>query len=47
MAESETTAGSARADSGTAGTKAGAQGATPMMAQYLVIKAAKPDSLLF
>ncbi|MHA1517790.1 MAG: DNA mismatch repair protein MutS, partial [Alphaproteobacteria bacterium] len=53
MAQSETTAGGARAASGSAATKAGAisatpvQGATPMMAQYLEIKSANADSLLF
>ena len=47
MAQSETTAGGARAASGSTATKAGAQGATPMMAQYLEIKATNADSLLF
>jgi DNA mismatch repair protein MutS len=45
MAQGETTIGGTRSNSGSA--QAGAHGATPMMAQYLEIKAANADSLLF
>jgi hypothetical protein len=47
MAESEMRADGASIASQSAASKAAAPGATPMMAQYLEIKSANADSLLF
>jgi len=47
MAESKTTAGGAHTVSGSAKGEAPARAATPMIAQYLEIKSANADSLLF